>query len=83
MIVLDQQKLVEDLVSRDCLCGNTKKPRMSFCQKCYFKLPRPMRNLLYNRIGDGYEEAWESACKELGFDIPSTHYVEMDNDDEC
>lgn len=57
---------IKELRSDTCLvCYNQKKPGYSFCYRCYFNLPEYMRKDLYQRIGDGYEEAFEAACEFL------------------
>jgi len=50
-----------ELKSDECQCGRTKKPKMSFCYICYKSLPADMQKALYQRIGDGYEEAYDEA----------------------
>ena len=54
-----------ELQSNECQCGRGKKSGKSFCYICYNKLPKEMRNPLYQRIGDGYEEAYEDAVEYL------------------
>lgn len=49
------------LLSIDCECGRKKKTRQSFCSKCYFSLPRQLQAALYQRVGEGYEEAHAQA----------------------
>lgn len=58
-------ELVRELRSTQCRCGKTKKAGETFCRGCYFSLPKGMRGLLYQRIGDGYEEAYTEAAKIL------------------
>ena len=42
-------------------CGAAKARGQSFCSRCYFSLPKEMRDALYQRFGSGYEEAHEDA----------------------
>jgi hypothetical protein len=53
------------LVVTLCRCDRRKKKRMSFCPTCYGRLPREMKNALYRRAGQGYEEAYDAAVKHL------------------
>ena len=55
----------EELMSDGCACGRPKKSKYSFCYGCYMSLPGDMRRDLYQKIGDGYEEAYEAAIKWL------------------
>jgi uncharacterized OB-fold protein len=55
--------LVRELVGRRCRCGKVKRPRTTFCVSCYNSLPESLQNGLYRRIGNGYEQAYESAAK--------------------
>ncbi|MDY7035541.1 MAG: hypothetical protein SV375_05180 [Thermodesulfobacteriota bacterium] len=56
---------VDELMSEQCLCERPKKRHHSFCYRCYRSLPGDLQRALYNRIGDGYEEAFEEAVKWL------------------
>jgi hypothetical protein len=53
------------LVVTICHCDRRKKKRMSFCATCYHRLPREMKGALYQRAGQGYEEAYDAAVKYL------------------
>ena len=55
----------KELQSNECLCGDYKKPGKSFCYWCYGRLPKEMKNALYQQIGNGYEEALNEAVKYL------------------
>lgn len=52
---------IRELDSEQCSCGNKKKPKQSFCNRCYYSLSRPMQLALYRRFGSGYEEAYQAA----------------------
>ncbi len=42
------------------ICGGCHKRKVrgqSFCKDCYFRLPRELRQKLWQRFGGGYEEA--------------------------
>lgn len=51
----------ETLAGTECQCGRTKKTKMAFCYKCYSSLPKDMLDDLWQRIGQGFEEAYEKA----------------------
>jgi len=53
------------LMSDECYCGRSKKRSYSFCFNCYQSLPNNMQKDLYQRMGDGYEEAYEAAVEYL------------------
>ena len=57
--------LYQKLMGKKCVCGATKKPRMSHCSKCYWALPNPQRRALYNLIGQGYGEAFAASVETL------------------
>lgn len=39
------------------VCGKPKKPNNGFCRSCYFSLPKAMQSAMWQRFGEGYEEA--------------------------
>jgi hypothetical protein len=58
----DSTELVRSLVSTLCpACKRAKKTRQTFCTGCYMSLGRGMRNALYDRVGEGYEQAYKAA----------------------
>lgn len=57
----DVKFYIQELRSEECACGRTKRPRYSFCYTCYQLLPDDMRKDLWSYMGDGYEEAYDSA----------------------
>lgn len=59
------QEIFEAFKSQTCQCGKPKVAHQSFCRACYYSLPRTMQHALYNRFGEGYEEAYEQACQHL------------------
>lgn len=61
----DLKWYVEEFLSEECLCGRPKKPRFSFCYRCYKALPGDIQRRLYRMIGYGYEEAFEEGVKWL------------------
>jgi hypothetical protein len=63
--VMTPSECVEQLASTTCQCGKKKQRRMSHCSKCYFRLPPPMRQSLYRRVGDGYAEAYAASIEYL------------------
>lgn len=56
---------LRDLMSNECLCGKTKKKGHSFCYEDFKALPQDLKNDLYSRMGDGYEQAYDAAVKWL------------------
>lgn len=62
-----QMEMLESLRGVVCPgCLGRKGGMKSFCGSCYRKLPMKQRHDLYNRMGDGYEEAHDTAMKILG-----------------
>ena len=55
----------QSFLSNECLCGKTKKKGNSFCYSCFMALPQDLKNDLYSRMGDGYEEAYDAAVEWL------------------
>ena len=53
------------LVVTLCRCNKRKQKRQSFCNACYYRLPLEMKQALYQRAGDGYEQAYDAAVKHL------------------
>lgn len=50
--------LMRSLMSTICpACGNVKATRQTLCRKDYYALPPANRKALYQRVGEGYEEA--------------------------
>lgn len=64
---LDVRTLVNSLRCCTCpACRRIKKPAQTLCGACYKKLPAPKRRALYNRVGEGYEQAVADAFNTLG-----------------
>ncbi len=57
--------LIRELLSKQCRCGEPKRPMRTFCLACFRALPRELQIRLYNRIGEGYEEACAEAVEIL------------------
>jgi hypothetical protein len=57
--------LLIELIGKKCRCGAAKGKGKTFCQRCYFSLPQNLREALYRRIGEGYEEAYAQAVAVL------------------
>jgi len=55
----------KERMSEECACGKTKRAGYAFCWYCYQDLPPNLQARLYDRIGRGYEEAYDEAFKEL------------------
>lgn len=54
-------KMIQELKGQVCRCGADKNAGNTFCLKCYYSLPKPLRAALYQRVGEGYEQAYEEA----------------------
>lgn len=61
-------KYIEGLLSEKCEgCGGTKKKAKSFCYLCFMVLPGELKQTIYCRIGEGYEEAFDAALEHIQF----------------
>lgn len=58
-------EILQAFRSDKCICGAKKKPQMSHCRKCYYRLPFDLRQSLYKRFGQGYEEAYQASIQHL------------------
>ena len=63
--MMETSDLIAELQDTKCRCGNQKARGNTFCSGCYYQLPPEMRRALYQRIGEGYEEAYENAAAVL------------------
>jgi Holliday junction resolvase RusA-like endonuclease len=59
----------EYLESRKCQCGETKITGRALCTFCTKKVPVHLTQGLWKELGDGFEEAFEEACRWLNFQI--------------
>ena len=59
------RELIDELKGVKCRCGKTKIGGRTFCSGCYYSLSTEQRHRLYDLIGQGYEEAYGSACDTL------------------
>jgi len=58
--------LIASLASDLCpACSRAKRPRNTLCYGCYRSLPQPLRTALYNRVNNGYEQAFNDAMLSL------------------
>jgi hypothetical protein len=63
---LTPQLVVASLRSPLCpSCAGPKKPGQTLCYKEYRRLPHALQNALYDRVGDGYEQALHTALAHL------------------
>lgn len=62
-MILDKETLYESLMnSRVCpACGRFKKEERSLCYEDFCRLPPDLKNRLYSRFGQGYEQAMAEA----------------------
>lgn len=56
---------IEVLRNNQCRCGNGKPFKTAFCNQCYRALPSAIQNALYQKIGCGFEQAYELAERTL------------------
>ncbi|HSZ58655.1 MAG TPA: hypothetical protein VK797_23505 [Tepidisphaeraceae bacterium] len=64
---LTDADLVTSLASEVCpACGSPKFSRKTFCLSDYRRLPKAMRNAVYQKLGHGYFEAVMEAMQYLG-----------------
>jgi len=61
----DRLFYLKNLAGEECLCGKEKLKNNSFCYRCYKAMPVNMQRALYQRMGYGYEGAFEAAHKYL------------------
>ncbi len=57
----DRRFYLDELASDECFCGRGKQSGRSFCYGCYKSLPPEMQKALWQRMGDGYEGAYDEA----------------------
>lgn len=69
MSARDVADLLRELKGTTCQCGADKKSMQTFCTPCFFHLPRHMRHALYDKIGEGYEEAYTAALQHVREDL--------------
>lgn len=68
---LDQRDLIRSLKGTVCpSCGSRKKNHQTLCIGCYRLLPGSLKSSLYDRIGEGYEEAFAKAMDHLSVSQP-------------
>ena len=61
----DRLFYLSELKSNECFCGKTKKTGYSFCFYCFKELSSDIRKRLYDKVGSGYEEAYDDAIEYL------------------
>ncbi|MEO0966303.1 MAG: double zinc ribbon domain-containing protein [Planctomycetota bacterium] len=67
----DTHALIRSLRGRLCpACGKVKRAGQTVCPACWRKLPPAFREPLYDRVGEGYEQAFTDAMRSLGVDEP-------------
>lgn len=57
----ERLQMLNDLKGVKCYCGARKAKMQTFCRQHYSSLPPQMRSVLYQRFGEGYEEAYTKA----------------------
>ena len=58
---MNPRELILELRGTRCRCGAPKTERQTFCHSCYYALMPSQRQALYQRIGEGYEQAYAAA----------------------
>jgi hypothetical protein len=62
----DSRALIASLSSDFCpICQGHKQPNQTMCRRDYHRLPAAIKRALYDRIGEGYEQAVERAMLAL------------------
>jgi hypothetical protein len=61
----DRAFYILELRSEECTCGRPKRPGFAFCYECFQSLSPTTRRSLYQKIGAGYEDAFDAAVQEL------------------
>lgn len=69
--IISKKAALADLQSTVCACQAKKGRGKSHCGRCYFRLPKGMRDALYSGLGRGYEEAYTASLERLGFTSPA------------
>jgi hypothetical protein len=65
-LTLSRAAIVAHLRAEICRCGRAKQVRASSCSQCYRQLPANTRKALWLGVGNGYEQAYCRALRELG-----------------
>lgn len=63
--VKDYMFYIDVLKSEECQCDREKRKKFALCFKCYQKLPSYKQSGLWRKIGNGFEEAYDSAVEYL------------------
>lgn len=67
--VLGRSVIIQHFRGHHCGgCFGEKPTRNAVCQTCYYRLPAPNRKALHLPFGEGFEQAYEMALRELGRD---------------
>lgn len=65
----DWEWYFKELMGEECLCERSKKSGHAFCYRDFKELPGDLQKVLYRRIGNGYEEAFEDAVNFLEVNV--------------
>jgi hypothetical protein len=57
----ERTRILRELQTNKCFCGAKKAMSQTFCRPHYSSLPPGLRSALYQRFGEGYEEAYTTA----------------------
>ena len=59
---MTHEEIWDDFLStKRGVCGGAKTKMNAFCRGCYYRLPATLRQALWQRFGEGFEEAFEAA----------------------
>jgi hypothetical protein len=58
---MTQADVIRELHSDMCPCGERKVKKTAFCAGCWKLLPPHMQKSLYQKLGQGFERAYEQA----------------------
>jgi hypothetical protein len=59
------REYLTDLIGTQCQCGQSKKPKVSFCETCFYKLPFDLKESIYRDKGKGYDKFYNDAVEFL------------------
>ena len=59
---MESNEIFAAFVSKHCAaCDGSKRPHNAFCTHCYAELPRALKQSLWKRFGQGFEEAYQGS----------------------
>lgn len=59
---METSEIFDAYVGKECAgCKGPKQKRNAFCLACYRQLPAALKNSLWKRFGEGFEEAYQAS----------------------